>query len=150
MITLVGYGVGYEQVARDFGCRIIPGLDMNLVEMPLIGSLMEIAMNASEDVSVLVNSDILLTQSFADGIGKVIKHFTDWFLTGARIDLMDLPSFFDPHSKTFSDSSFTNFARSKGVLHSAGGLDYFVWNNNGRKLINGVFPPFIHGKSKCE
>jgi hypothetical protein len=36
-----------------------------------------------------------------------------------------------------------------GRLHTAGGVDYFIWNNNGDRLINGPFPPFIRGKSKC-
>ena len=43
-ITLVGTGAGYEQVAEEFGCKIIPDLDMNFIGMPLAGSLIDIAM----------------------------------------------------------------------------------------------------------
>lgn len=39
---------------------------------------------ANTHVSVLMNSDILLTQSFVDAISVVNEEFADWFLTGAR------------------------------------------------------------------
>ena len=122
---------------------------MNLVDMPLAGSLIDVASRASEDVSVIVNSDIMLTQSLPDAIGKIREHFTDWFLSGARLDVTELPHMYEPTHPLFSDGAFTSYARTKGILHTAGGQDYFIWNNNGRKLIEGIIPPFIRGKSKC-
>lgn len=41
-----------------------------------------------------------------------------------------------------------------GRLHTAGGVDYFVWNNKLNaprvSLIRGSMPPFIRGKSKFD
>lgn len=42
------------------------------------------------DVSVIVNSDVILTQSFVQGLRKVNLQFDAWFLTGARTDLSSL------------------------------------------------------------
>jgi hypothetical protein len=55
--------------------------------------------------------------------------FADWFMTGARLDLKELPQQHDPSRTGFSDSAFTDYARTHGVLHTAGGVDYFAWNN---------------------
>lgn len=109
-------------------------------------------MVAKKRVAVILNSDILLTQSFVDAMLKVRAQFEDWFLIGARLDLLsDLPPSFEPSNKDFSDAAFTSYARAKGVLHTAGGVDYFAWNvNNGQKLIQGPMPPFIRGKSKFD
>ena len=63
-MTLVGKGAGYEDIAAEFGCNIISQLDMNFIGMPLAGSLVDIAMNASEDVSVIVNSEFVEFHSY--------------------------------------------------------------------------------------
>ena len=52
--------------------------------MPLAGSVVHTAMQSASDVSVILNSDILLTQSFPDAVGRVRRQFADWFLAGAR------------------------------------------------------------------
>lgn len=87
-------------------------------------------------------------------------------------DVAELPDTLEPSSREFTDAALTNYARTKGILHSAGGQvslaseivwmmahhlltvrlfkDYWVWNQNGRKLIRGPIPPFIHGKSKFD
>ncbi len=103
-------------------------------------------------VAVILNSDILLTQSFVDAVRKARLQFEDWFLMGARLDLLtDLPPSFEPSQPDFNDAAFQSYARGKGVLHTAGGVDYFAWNvNHGRRLIQGVMPPFIRGKSKFD
>jgi beta-arabinofuranosyltransferase len=148
-ITLVGHGAGYADVAKEFGCAIQPGLDFNFVDLPLEGSLVDVAFRATEDVSMIINSDIILTQSLPDTISKLMDNFEHWFLAGARIDLSDLPPVHEPSSPSFSDNAFSNYVRAKGILHTAGGQDYFVWNNSGKKLVEGVIPPFIRAKSKC-
>ncbi|EGD73448.1 hypothetical protein PTSG_05152 [Salpingoeca rosetta] len=149
-VVLVGQGEGYEEVAKDYDAIINPHLDMNFVMMPLAGSLIDTAMNADTDVSVILNSDILLTQSFPDAVAKLRTHFDDWFLAGARYDIDDLPSIYEPSRKDFNEAAFVAYTKTKGVLHTAGGQDYFAWNNNGKKLFHGVMPPFIRGKSKFD
>lgn len=164
--------------------------------MPLAGSLLQFAQDYPTDVSVIINSDVVLTQSFVEAIAQVCtrtyyvpvkgasneRHlqvnslFGDWFMTGARLDLKELPQQHDPSRSGFSDTEFTEYARNHGTLHSVGGVDYFAWNNqvcysNGAicsnvqtlisnlglqragqrtKLIHGVMPPFIRGKSKFD
>jgi len=154
-IVLMGQGERYEEVSKELGLIINSHLDLNLVKMPLAGSLLHVATNAETDISVIINSDVILTQSFVDGLFRVSDHFDDWFLTGARIDIPNqLPIHLEPMHKDFSDKELTTYAKQKGVLHSAGGADYFVWNNrrNGTRvnLIHGNMPPFIRGKSKFD
>lgn len=80
----MGKGEGYAQIAKEFNLEIIPSLDMNFVGMPLAGSVVDTASQSDADVSVIINSDIILTQSLADAIARVNKQFTYWFLAGAR------------------------------------------------------------------
>lgn len=157
-VVLVGAGVGYDAIASEYGLEINSGLDMNLVQMPLAGSLIDVAMQSVPDaeVSVIVNSDVMLTQSFVHGLVKVNNQFDAWFLTGARTDLNSLPSKFEPTNPKFSDAEFCEYAANIGVLHTAGGNDYFAWNNkklpSGQPvpLTSGKIPPFIRGKSKFD
>lgn len=88
-IVLVGKGEGYREVAKEFGLEINPNLDMNFVGMPLAGSVVHTAMQSHTDVSVIINSDILLTQSFPDAIARLRRQFPDWFLAGARYAATD-------------------------------------------------------------
>jgi hypothetical protein len=47
-------------------------------------------------------------------------------------------------------ASITNVSHLwTGQLHTAGDIDYFIWNNNGDKLINDTVPPFILGQAMC-
>ena len=60
---------------------------------------------------VLLNSDIILTQSFVEAVVKVRAQFSNWFLMGARIDLTELPPMFEPSSSSFDDMA-VNMAAS--------------------------------------
>ena len=55
--------------------------------LPLAGSLVDTAMRWQSDVSVIINSDIILTQSLPDVIAKTRLQFPEFFITGARYDL---------------------------------------------------------------
>jgi hypothetical protein len=154
---------------------------MNFVQMPLAGSLIDVAMHSAvalaNEVSVLINSDVILTQSFVEAMLTVRDHMDSWFLTGARLDLQVLPKAYEPTHEGFSDAAFRTFALNSGVLHTAGGNDYFAWNNQRlttspdrsasdpaasalplgpnyvpamQPLIQGRMPPFIRGKSKFD
>ena len=85
MITLVGIEDGYEAIAAEFNCVIIGGLDYNFEHMPLAGSLVHTAMHASENVSVIVNSDVVLTQTLPDAIAHVSRRFENWFVEVIRM-----------------------------------------------------------------
>ena len=69
-------------MAAALGLEVDPGLDLNFVKMPLAGSLLAAATGYPTDVSVILNSDVILTQSFVDAVVKVAASFEDWFLTG--------------------------------------------------------------------
>eukprot|EP00040_Diaphanoeca_grandis_P002741 m.22583 g.22583 ORF g.22583 m.22583 type:complete len:761 (+) comp13861_c0_seq1:146-2428(+) len=155
-IVLMGHGERYYEVAKDLGLIVNPHLDVNLVKMPLAGSLFYAATRADTDVSVIINSDVMLTQSFVDGVVRASQQFDDWFLTGARIDITDeLPPQLEPTHPHYSDQALSDHAKKRGTLHSAGGADYFAWNNKRNttrrtSLIHGNMPPFIRGKSKFD
>lgn len=63
-------------------------------------------------------------------------------MSTCRLDLHELPSKHDPSKPEFSDAAFVSFARDRGRLHTAGGVDYFAWNNQLQsprsKLIHGA------------
>mmetsp|Transcript_21205 Transcript_21205/g.55302 ORF Transcript_21205/g.55302 Transcript_21205/m.55302 type:complete len:734 (+) Transcript_21205:388-2589(+) len=153
-VVVLGIGERLEQVSAELGLEYSQELDLNLAQMPLSGSLLHHAAEYPTDVSVILNSDIILTQSFVDALAHVNGLFADWFMTGARLDLKELPQQFDPSRSAFSDVDFSAYARDHGMLHTAGGVDYFAWNNQRAgtrtKLIHGVMPPFIRGKSKFD
>ena len=149
-----GSGVGYGEICREFQCTVDPRIDLNLVGMPLAGSLLATAEAAPTDVSIIINSDILLSQSFVEALAKASAHFQDFFMTGARFDLEDLPPHLEPSHSTWNTAHFDSYVREYGVLHTAGGADYFAWNNrlgaDRTPLILGHMPPFIRGKSKFD
>ncbi|EDQ92757.1 uncharacterized protein MONBRDRAFT_4746 [Monosiga brevicollis MX1] len=141
-IVLVGYGAGYEDVAAEFGCVISRHLDMNFKMLPLAGSLVHLASEWDTDVSVIVNSDILLTQSLPDAIAKVRSQFTDWFITGARYDLDELPPMYEPARPDFNEAAFMGYVKTKGTLHTAGGLltpRYDVTHMTGKSKFDNWF-----------
>jgi len=126
-------------------------LDMNFVGMPLSGSLVHEASIWPTSISCILNSDIVLTQSFANAVAKINsnpKLSKAWFFSGARYDITTLPDEFDFFGN-FDDAKFTDYVKNNGVLHTAGGLDYFVLNK-GPRIFNGPMPPFIRGKSKFD
>ena len=63
-------GEGYDEIAAELGLRVDPHLDLNFALMPLAGSLIRMATTVASEIVCILNSDILLTQSFADGIAK--------------------------------------------------------------------------------
>lgn len=151
-VVLLGSGIGYDQVAKDLGVIVKPTLDLNFAMLPLAGSLVYEASIWPTNISCILNSDIVLTQSFANTIAKMNTHpkLKDaWFLSGARLDLTTVPDEFDFFSDSFDDAKFTEYVKQNGVLHTAGGLDYFVWNK-GPRITAGPMPPFIRGKSKFD
>ena len=143
--------MGYASVAHEFGLEVQPGIDMNFVGIPLSGSLVDAAMRATTEISVLINSDILLTQSMIDALARARVQFTDWFMVGARHDVPELPPMYEPTSREdYPEAAFINYVRTKGTLHTAGGVDFFAWNNRpGKRLLHGTIPPFIWARSKC-
>lgn len=57
-------------------------------------------------MSVILNSDIILTQSFIHAVVKARTQFANWFLIGARMDLKtELPPIFDPFNEEFDDET---------------------------------------------
>jgi len=151
-VVLVGAGTGYARVAAEFGLGVAAGLDMNSAQMPLAGSLIDVARRGGRAVNVIVNSDVLLTQSFADAIVRLEAHLPGaWFFTGARTDVEALPASLRPDDPRYTDAALVQHARETGVLHTAGGNDYFAWNEaGGAPLVAGHVPPFIRGKSKFD
>ena len=73
----------------------------------------------------------------------------------ARVDLHSLPDIYSPSHPKFDDAAFNSYAINSGTLHTAGGTDYFAWNNKRTgstavPLTGSPMPPFIRGKSKFD
>ena len=119
-IILAGRGVGFDTIAAEYGITIDPHLDLNLITLPLAGSLIKMAAGSLTDIACVLNSDILLTQTFVSAIAKIRLQFPAWFLTGARYDVNTLPYIHQPNSAAFDDQLFTEYVTTHGVLHAQG------------------------------
>ena len=149
-IVFAGRGIGYVDVAQQFGCELDHGLDLNFLGQPLAGSLLRMAQHGTAEISAIVNSDIILTQSLPDTILHVRARLKHWLVVGARWDLDTWPAGTDVAAAlTTHRMAFEAKVQAQGVLHTAGGADYFVWNT-GVRLHDGPMPPFIRGKSKFD
>ncbi len=47
---LLGKGAGYDEVAAEFGLTIDPRIDLNFIEMPLAGSVLDVATRSTQEV----------------------------------------------------------------------------------------------------
>ena len=86
-IVLVGRGEGYETVAAELGLELDARLDLNFAMLPLAGSLVHLASNYPTEIACIINSDIILTQSFVDAIAKTRNTVTTSILNLSCADV---------------------------------------------------------------
>lgn len=73
-VVLAGQGEGYDVVAKELGLELSTHLDMNFAMLPLAGSLLHLASTFPTEIACIVNSDIILSQSFANALAKTRKN----------------------------------------------------------------------------
>jgi hypothetical protein len=126
---------GAARVASEFGLSLIPDIKRNNLGTPLLSDIFAMAQNqASNNLVCYINADIILTQSFIEGIQKVTALFKDelFLLVGRRWNVY-LSKPWD-----FNDSNWENklkeYAKDNGYQESHGATDYFIFPK-------GTFPP---------
>ncbi len=141
-ILLFGDEPGIREMAAEVGARHIPQVERNEFGTPLVNKLFEAAeANASHPVLAYVNADMILFQSFAEGVRKVQAQFGEFLLIGQRWDLPVLEEI------DFRESQWPLRLQKQmeehAMLHAECGLDYFVFP---RGLYREV-PPFAIGRT---
>jgi hypothetical protein len=100
------------------------------------------------DVSVIINSDIILLPDFVEALKKVRSEFSNFLFIGARWDVDQLEV--DIGSPGYGDI-LGRYAKMEGMLHTYGGEDYFAFPPGGNpytRVIGKMIPPFSYGRSK--
>ena len=161
-IVLIGNDSSFWQLASLYPTRIRvePRIDTNFYNVPLFHSIVARAQVAKTDLSMIINGDIILLNDAILAIEKVHSSFSHWVLTAARWDVSsDFPYTFEPamwvnrkvKSTASIEKEIRENVREQGSLHTYGGVDVWVWNNNSPEpLIEGAMPPFAFGRGKYD
>ncbi len=141
-ILLFGDESGIREMAEEVGARHIPQVDRNEFGTPLVNKLFEAAEAlASHSLLAYVNADMILFQSFADGVQKVRGEWSEFLLVGQRWDLTVL------HEIDFDHPRWAWLLQKQmeehAMLHAECGLDYFVFPQGLYREI----PPFAIGRT---
>jgi len=144
-IVFIGNHSSWIPIAQEFGIVIESRIDTNFKGMPLFHSFVErVSHDHEADFVVVINADIVLTNSFLRGLIRINRRLESWFAIGARFDVDEYPI------DGFGEEA-QSFAEEFGTLHTWGGMDFWAWNApKSGTLIQGVFPPFIYGRSKVD
>jgi hypothetical protein len=140
-IILFGDEEGTAETARGLGLRHVPRVAANQFGTPLLSEVFAvIEREAGSGPVCYINSDIVLMQDFMEAVRRVegLKRF---LLVSRRWDLdQETPiDFSDPGW----EGSLRESIRSRGVLHSERGIDFFVFPPG---LYPGM-PPFALGRA---
>lgn len=118
-IILLGNEFGVSEICKEFNLKHIPNIKCNEYGTPFCQDVFKKAQEISKhNVNAYVNGDIMLTDSFIDGI-KCSSKFNHFLIIGQRCDL-DVDQIIE-----FEDNWIS--ALGKGVLHGVTGIDYFVF-----------------------
>lgn len=138
-VILCGDDEGVAGIAKKFGVRHIPDLVRNAYGTPLLTSafrrVQEIAENS---IICYVNADIILFPDLLEAVKRI--PFEQFLMVGRRWDL-DISAEIDVESEDW-ESKLKNDLQSRGILHGASGIDYFVFP----KESIGELPHFAVGR----
>ncbi|CAI7923852.1 unnamed protein product [Closterium sp. NIES-54] len=160
-IVLLGNDSTFTELARRFPKQVSveSAIDTNYYGLPQFHSIVARAQAADTDLSMIINGDIILLNNVLDAINKVHKTFPHWVMTAARWDVAeDFPYTFFPsmwanarsRGPAALEKEIAEYARTKGSLHTYGGVDFWVWNNSPVQLHTGIMPPFAFGRGKYD
>jgi hypothetical protein len=151
-IVLLGSGIGYDDFARNYtgrnGVEVVVdcNIDTNFLGVPLFNSMVMRSLAAETEISVIINSDIHLSDDVVPGLDKVFRKFDNFVALAARWDVnVEEHSFLER-----SPAEIREFVRSNGTLHTYGGIDFWAFNTGNRSLTNTHIPPFVYGRGKYD
>jgi len=147
-VTLLGYEVGYDEVAAEFGLNVERRVDKNFLGVPLFNSMFMRANESKATVTMIVNGDIILTDKLIHTLKRTVSKFDHFLLVSARFDVDSIPKISSNDPK-FSQT-IAEHALSEGTLHTYGGMDLWAWNTNGPRLFDPVMPHFVFGRGKYD
>lgn len=136
-IILLGDEFGIAEIASEFECVHIPQVDRSESGMPLLCSTFAIAqLEATHDVLLYVNGDILLTDSICDCIMIVSELLAQFLAVGRRWNVgIDEPIAF---VGKWQERLYER-VQTQGELYSEYGLDWFAFRRGTYENI----PPFV-------
>lgn len=140
-IVLLGNEAGTRQVARDFGIRHEPTLEVNEYGTPLVSDLFARAESVSDSATLCyVNADIILFSDLMTTVRELDRQRRPILIVGRRTDL-DITK--DLRFQEGWQDQLRSRARVDGHLHGTSGIDYFVF----RRGLFGEVPPFALGRT---
>jgi hypothetical protein len=138
---LIGDDDGTAETAAELGVRHIPDVARSGEGTPLVNDIFAKGRSRSEgDLSVYVNSDIILTGDIVRAISSVSRPRRAFLMVGRRWDL-------DVQETLSFGPSWEHDLRTRvanhGSLHEAWGIDYFAFSSG---LWDDI-PPFAIGRT---
>lgn len=140
-ILVFGNGENVAAETERLGVRHIPDVQTNEYGTPLVSDMFAQAERLT-DSSILcyVNADIILLSDFCLAVQR-IGHYPRFLIVGRRCDL-DLREAWDFERPNW-EQELRQLAEGAGTLHSAVGIDYFVFPRG----FWGILPAFAIGRT---
>jgi len=140
-IILFGNEEGTAQIAEEFGLVHIPEVGRNEYGTPLLSSLFALAQSAaSNSLLCYINSDIILTSSFAKAVRLIGSRKKQFAMVGRRC-MVDLDKPLDFASPGWEDA-LRAYASREGKFDHWGSMDYLVFPRGAFTEV----PPFAVGR----
>jgi hypothetical protein len=143
-VILFGEVAAQAGVASLPGVQIVTTVETNSHGTPLISNMFSQAdLLAVGDAVAFVNTDIILTQSSVEATSIAMKWAPRFLLVARRhdVDIRKLMEF-----DAGWEQRWVAGAVARGALHSAGGIDWFVYPRGQYKDI----PPFAVGRTSYD
>jgi beta-arabinofuranosyltransferase len=146
-----------QEFMSEYGGRVKleTKFDRNFLGVPLFNSLIARCKQTNSDISLFVNSDIILLNDVWSGIARAHRDGPGWVVTGMRIDINRLPFDLGRGKHDIGgldlDNHVKSYVRAHGRLHSYGGVDFWAWDNSEQHpLFNGTMPAFVFSRGKYD
>jgi hypothetical protein len=140
-VILLGDDAGVGEAAVEFGATHVPSIERNKFGTPLVSSLFAVGESAATtEFLCYVNADIILRPDISTALRALASFDGPFLCTGRRWDV-------EIYEDLVGDAA--NFDRAvvsalrAGQLHSATGLDYFIY----RRGLYQEIPPFAIGRT---
>jgi hypothetical protein len=152
-IVLLGSGIGYDDFARNYSGRngvqvvVDSNIDTNFLGVPLFNSMVMRSLAAETEISVIINSDIHVSDDVVPGLDNVFRKFENFVALAARwdVNVEEQHSFLER-----GPAEIREFVRSNGTLHTYGGINFWAFNTGNRRLTSTPIPPFVYGRGNYD
>lgn len=140
-VILLGRDEGTDAVAARLGARHVPDIELNASGTPLVRGVLGAAEeHARGALLCYVNADIILLDDFVETVRDAVRAFPRFLMVGRRTDL-DVSEAIDFAAGW--QAKLRAHALSRGAVHPATGLDYFVFTRG----LFGDIPPLALGRT---